>query len=113
MSRSLFLASATFIATLAALPQPAQAQAAANPVRTAMVSYADLDLNTPGGIATLDRRIRGAIHGVCGPADPRDLQGQDVDRQCRNLATANARTQRTIVLARASSAYGAIQLSSR
>ena len=48
---------------------------AANPAhaQTRIVSYADLDLTSPAGQATLDRRLNTAIRQVCGRSYPLDL----------------------------------------
>lgn len=52
------------------------------------VSYADLDLTTPHGSATLQRRIRSAANALCGPIEPA-FRMQIV--ACRKAAIANAR----------------------
>lgn len=73
------------LVTLAALSTfglgvlPAQAQ------ETRTVSYADLDLSTPGGVAALDSRIASAIKAVCDSGDP-TLRAKLAERSCRAKA---------------------------
>ena len=50
------------LAALAALPLAAHAQEAQRSIR---VPYADLDLSTPTGVKTLDRRLAWAISALC------------------------------------------------
>ena len=76
------------LAALAAVPSlPAIAQA---PARTEVVSFADLELDTPAGRATLARRIRHAADQVCGTASDFDLVGQNRLFRCRADAVAAA-----------------------
>jgi UrcA family protein len=46
------------------------------------VSYADLNLSTPAGVAALRRRIHWAATVVCGGDPPSDLEGQVHFRLC-------------------------------
>ena len=69
-------------AALAAL-LPLVPAAAAVPVRTQTVSYADLDLASAKGRSTLDRRLRIAAEDVCGTVSDFDLAGQSDMRRCR------------------------------
>ena len=75
------------------------------------VSYADLDLTSPAGVAMLDRRIRGAIRQVCGRAFPRDLQSQIQVERCRAETLADVQAQRNDALAE--SQNHRVQLSAR
>lgn len=54
------------------------------------VRYHDLNLNSPEGIASLYRRIRGAAGEVCHSLESRDLSRKAVWDQCYNHAVANA-----------------------
>jgi UrcA family protein len=75
------------------------------------VSYADLDLTTPAGIAALDARLDQAVRRVCGDPYPRDLIGRrDVER-CRAQTRASIQGPRSAALAEARSR--AIQLAAR
>ena len=81
------------LALLAALPAPALAQEAQPSIR---VSYADLNLASPAGVAKLDRRLAWAIHGVCA-AQPRgadDLARQFDIQRCVRAKTAELAAQR-------------------
>jgi len=57
------------------------------------VSFADLNLSTPEGQRTLDRRIRRAISEICGRADPHDLTAQTFERRCRRDARRSTEVQ--------------------
>ena len=81
------------------------------PAETRIVSYADLDLNSPSGQAVLDQRIHSAIVQVCGGAYPADLQGRREVRRCREQAAATATAQRNDALAQAQNSR--IQFSAR
>lgn len=68
--------------------------------RVVRVSFADLDLATPDGIAALDRRLASAVRRVCGTVYFLDrAQLIDVDR-CRADAGARAMALRQQVLER-------------
>lgn len=83
----------------------------ADGVRTESVSYGDLDLTSPSGIRTLDRRISQAITRVCDRGDVRDLTSMSEERRCRSSANYAANAQRNHALAAANA--GSIQLASR
>ena len=76
--------SAALVATLITI-------AAATPVRAETVSvpvaYGDLDLSTPAGVATLDRRVRRAADRICGIAD---IATRVQVAQCRHEVLASA-----------------------
>lgn len=64
---------------------------AAPVVRQERVSYADLDLNTPAGRQTLQRRIRAAVKTVCGPTpELRELNEMRAEQECRYRAQQQA-----------------------
>jgi len=87
MTILLFLASLT--AGPAALPAPADEQSG----RTTVVRFSDLDLSSPAGRATLDRRVKRAVKHVCelgGPASPGDI---DRVSSCREQALKDATRQ--------------------
>lgn len=86
---------------------------AANPAhaQTRIVSYADLDLTSPAGQATLDRRLNTAIRQVCGRSYPLDLQSQRQVEQCRAQTASVVQAQRNDALAQANN--NRIQLSAR
>ena len=91
---------AALAATLTATPSIAQAPA--SPERV-VVSYADLDLSSPAGIATLNRRILSAVQAACGPESDSDPHGKNLVRQCRHRSFDQAVSQ----------ARGAISLARR
>ena len=64
---------------------------AAEPREGVRVSYADLDLSSSAGAATLYRRIKLAAHKVCGLAPGRiEWQRYEVWKNCYHAAIANA-----------------------
>lgn len=71
---------------------PAQAQ------DTRTVSYADLDLSNPQGIAQLDARIAYAVKAVCDSGDS-TLRSQLAERRCRSEAYRGVDGQRRIAIA--------------
>lgn len=87
---------------------------AANPpsieVRTRTVSYGDLNLATPHGIATLDQRLSGAIRELCGQPSPQGLGAFRAQRRCRSQAWDGVNTQRNQAIA---SAQPSVQLAIR
>jgi UrcA family protein len=93
---------ATLSAPLATSPTAAQAPAAERVV----VSYADLDLASPAGVATLDRRILSAAQTACGPISNADLHGTNLAHECRSRTVEQAlsQTRRAIASARQGSA---------
>ena len=89
------------------------AQAAPEPGASAMVSYADLDLKTSGGRATLQSRIRGAVEQVCPEQDLRRLEMRDYYRACRARAEASAKDQLAQVMGQGQLAENAVRITSR
>jgi UrcA family protein len=69
--------------TLIAGPALAASAQTDDAPRQAVVSYADLNLNTPGGQAVLVARIHRAAQAVCGPEpDSHDVKAQMAFRAC-------------------------------
>lgn len=83
-----------FAAVVAALTStgvavgPAIAQTA-----NASVGYADLNLNSPQGVARLNQRIVQAAELACGPASDRNLVAIRSARACRANALSSATAQ--------------------
>ena len=79
------------LSTLSLGALPAQAQE----VRS--VSYADLDLSTPDGVAALDNRIAQAIRSVCDSGDP-TLRAKLAERGCRAKAASEVEGPRAMAI---------------
>lgn len=91
--RSTLLALAAAAASLVIGGAPALGQTGAF-----SVSYADLNLASPAGRATLDRRIGSVARMVCGEAPaPLDLRAEGLVRACRAELAASARQQVTAI----------------
>jgi UrcA family protein len=75
------------------------------------VAFADLDLSTPAGVATLDRRIEGAVRHVCGHYFPNSPASRAEVIRCRSETLASIYSQRSDAIASAQTR--AIQLSAR
>ena len=73
------------LAALTAVPSPAIARDAGP---TQAVSYADLDLTSPAGVAALDRRLDRAVDRVCGHPGRNNIEGE------RQVAIARASERR-------------------
>lgn len=78
---------ATFLSVAAVVPAAAQ-------TATVRVSYADLDLATPAGVATLDRRIAGATAKFCPDRFDHDLLRRVFAERCRRTLIAKVAGQR-------------------
>lgn len=88
-----------FVASLAAFVShgPGTAQ---QPLPEIVVSYADLDLASPKGVATLDRRIAQAVKDACpSRGGVRELWRLREIAQCRDAQAANVAPIRKAVLA--------------
>jgi UrcA family protein len=57
-----------------------------------IVSFADLNLGQPQGMATLDSRLRIAARRVCDTGE-RDTHSRRLEAECRVKAVAGARTE--------------------
>lgn len=86
-------------AALVAAATPALAQ---DPAPRIAVAYADLNLNTAGGVAELDRRIDRAVDRVCPDAIGPYIQEIRAAAKCRKQTAAVAQTHRDAVIALAS-----------
>lgn len=71
--------------SLAAAAQPASAEQV-----TVKVAYADLDLTTATGVATLEIRLAGAIRAACERPDTRELKAMQAWSDCVADAKAKA-----------------------
>lgn len=65
------------------------------------VHFADLDLTTAAGQATLDRRLTGAAIQVCGTGSYYDRNELRVRKACRVKTLERARRQAELAIARA------------
>ncbi len=72
-------------------------------VRTAVVNYADLDLDSDDGRATLQGRLRGAVRKVCGSYDSRSLAEMRDHGICMDEANASAQRASVTIMAAAKS----------
>lgn len=71
-------------------------------MRTAAVSYRDLDLRSEAGIGRLNQRIHAALNMVCGESGTRDLAARGQALACRKAAKdrATASVQLAVAAAR-------------
>ena len=93
------------VSTIVALSLGASITPAAAETVTTSVQYADLDLSTDAGLATLEGRIQAAAKRICGKAEVRDVHDAADQQRClREAGEAAARqiaqvTGRSAVLA--------------
>jgi UrcA family protein len=80
-------------AAVAGLAAASPAIASSSDPATHIVRYADLDLGSQAGRATLDRRINHAIRMVCGTAASTSLQDKRNVEKCYAMARASAKAQ--------------------
>ena len=99
------------VSLAAATPADASPRTSESGQRTEVVAYGDLDLTSPSGVGTLDRRIAQAVERVCSPGAVRDINARMAERNCRFHARRGAIAQRSRALALATGEP--IQLSSR
>ena len=90
---------ASAIAAFATLAAPAVA-APVNETVSIPISYADLNLASPEGAASLERRIRRAVTNICGSAAD-GLSRRAAMVRCRKDALRDAKGQFTQVIAQA------------
>lgn len=83
----------TISAVLAALATIGYAGGALAEETTVLVPYADLDLSSAAGHATLERRIEAAVTAVCGEADIRNIRSSNAVAQCKVDTRAKAMEQ--------------------
>jgi UrcA family protein len=77
---------------LAALTAAIAAPAAAEEP-SVTVYFGDLDLASPAGKATLDKRIAAAVEKVCSGAERRDIRGWMAAEECKVLTLDDAMEQ--------------------
>ena len=87
--RVVAMAGATLLA-LALVPELSRAANNAGEARSVTLKYHTTDLDTPEGVATFYRRIRGAAADVCGPLESRELAREQIWKDCLSHAVANA-----------------------
>lgn len=100
MSRKIILSLMVAAAALAPAGLTAQPVDGSELV-TARVSFADLNLSSPAGRASLDRRIEHAIDGICGQLPSANLDMAAPVAKCRAVAKASASSQRQLAVATA------------
>jgi UrcA family protein len=106
MKRLLSIAAAGFVFAAGA----AGAEVAAGRT-SAAVAYLDLDLSSPAGRATLERRIDRAVEQVCGERpEPRKLRLLDLHRACIAEAREGSRRQLAKLFGNEALAEGAIRV---
>ena len=86
---------------VAALIAAAPSSALARDVATEKVPYGDLDLSTPAGIETLDRRLERAVKHVCGRAVPRSLAQTAQIERCQEETWQSIQGEREFAIAQA------------
>ena len=83
-------------------------------VPTAVVSYADLDLSSPSGLATLHGRINSAASRLCHEGGRKDLPMQSYEARCFKTAIASAKSQVDRVIGeKAFASSGTIKVAAR
>lgn len=88
LSRAFFAAIALFCAGL--LMHSAAGGAVTGEPLKHVVSYGDLDLNEPQGIAVLYTRVQAAAADVCAPLESVDMERRAHAEPCVTAATARA-----------------------
>ena len=80
-------------------------------VRTTIVKYADLDVSTPQGAASLYNRIRFASETVCSPSGQGDLAAMSRSQKCvkQAIAGAVAKVNQPALSAVYAAKYGVLQ----
>tara|TARA_R110002124_G_scaffold81870_1_gene215391 strand:+ start:223 stop:720 length:498 start_codon:yes stop_codon:yes gene_type:complete len=101
MSNSIFTRSLCAAAAIAVTATGFSASAIAQnrAERTAVVSYADLDLNSEDGQATLQGRLKGAVRKVCGGYDSKSLIDAQDYAVCMDQANASAKRASVTLMA--------------
>lgn len=105
MTHSIFTKAACAAAAIAVTVTgfSASANAQNRTARTAVVQYADLDLNSADGRSTLQGRLKGAVRKVCGSYDPRSLVDMQDHSTCMEEANASAQRASVTIMAAAKS----------
>jgi UrcA family protein len=104
------IAAATLTALISSFGALGNAAYAAD-APTTIVKYADLDVSSSQGAATLYNRIRFASEGVCSPSDPRDLAAMSRWQKCvkQAIAGAVAKVNQPALSAVYAAKYGVLQ----
>ena len=78
----------TILATVLTLSAITAAPVLAAPADavSATVSYADLNLASPAGVASLQHRVEAAAKRICGTANPMDVVASMQVRDCRKVS---------------------------
>lgn len=97
-STKIFAALAAAIATSGTVAFPAYA---AEGSKVSAVSYADLDLTSADGAASLQRRVERAARDVCTFSGDRSLDGAMEAKACAKVAAARAMPQVELAMAKA------------
>ena len=79
---------------LIGLPAAASAQQSVTVHASETISYADLNLSTPGGVATLNSRINGAVRRVCRVSSDNNWMETMESSACRRTAWSDVARQR-------------------
>ena len=105
MSNSIFTKSLCAAAAIAitATGFSAGANAQNRIKRTAVVSYADLDLTSADGKSALQGRLKGAVREVCGSVNMKSLADVQDHGICMEQASASAKRATVTILAAAKS----------
>ena len=103
MSNSIFTKSLCAAAAIAvtATGFSASAHAQSRVKRTAVVSYADLDLTSDDGRSTLQGRLKGAVREVCGSVETKSLVDVQDHGMCMKEANASAQRASVTIIAAA------------
>ncbi len=96
-------------AMIAATLVTAPANAASDNIPTRVVRYADLNLATAAGQATLNRRIVNAARAVCAADNNPDLRARQAANKCYRTAIASANRQAEIAVANSRGTSSAAQ----
>jgi len=90
MSRTAHCLAALAASVIAGTAGSANLPTAADAPPSMTVRYADLDLHTAQGVATLYHRLTLAARAVCPEPDAHHLENLGVTRKCRQAAVARA-----------------------
>jgi UrcA family protein len=100
------------LALVAAVASPAFALQSSDQPRSVKVSFADLNLATAEGRATLDRRLKSAVRSVCS-IDTRDPAEWMAERRCYHRAFSKAQRDAAVAVARALYKAGETQVAAK
>jgi UrcA family protein len=93
-------------AALCAAGAPAFAQELDADIVQRTVSYADLDLSSPAGVAAFDQRIDAAVTQVCGRVEGYDLTARRKMENCQRDARSKIEATRNALVASAQNKAG-------